>query len=187
MRPIPCLDAEGKPTADKTCAYTTAARTWQTCASSNCHGSAQAAANIFNDSRALMKSFTDQLWVDVNASGSLQASPTDAGLLPSVRATQPGEWSTTDNVITPAEGAEFNARLCGEYNQSTADNSKGVHNPFLCRALLIATINYIRSYYALPAASASVQARLDSLGNGEFFRSMHVSRTRAWEGEPIAP
>jgi predicted CXXCH cytochrome family protein len=187
MRPIPCLDAEGKPTADKTCAYTTTARTWQTCSTSNCHGSALAAANAFNDSRALMKSFTDQLWADLNASGSLQASPTDAGLLPSVRATRPAEWSTTDNIITPAEGAEFNVRLCGEYGQSTSDNSKGVHNPFLCRALLIATINYIRSYYALPAASAAAQARLDSLSNGEFFTSMHVSRTRAWEGEPIAP
>ena len=176
MRPIPCLDAEGQPTSDKTCAYTATARSWQTCASSNCHGSAQAAANIFNDSRALMKSFTDQLWADLNGSGSLQASPTDAGLLPTVRLTRPGEWSNTDNMITPAEGAEFNARLCGEYGQSTSDNSKGVHNPFLCRALLIATINYIRTYYELPAASASMQAQMNTLSDGDYFRSMHVSR-----------
>ena len=187
MRPIPCLDAEGKPTADKTCAYTAAARSWQSCTAAGCHGDAGAAATIFNDSRALMKSFVDQLWVDANASGSLQASPTDAGMLPTVRASRPGEWSTTDNTITPAEGAEFNARLCGEYGQANSDNSKGVHNPFLCRALLIATINYIRSYYGLPAASLAAQARLDSLSNGEFFNAMHVSRTRAAAGEPIAP
>lgn len=149
FRPIPCLDPTGKPTGDKTCAYTASARSWQTCATSGCHGSAEAAATVFNDSRALMKSFTDQLWVDANGNGSLQAAPTDGGMLPQVRTTRPAEWSTTDNTITPAEGAEFNARLCGEYGQSTSDNSKGVHNPFLCRALLIATINYVRSYYGL--------------------------------------
>ena len=187
MRPIPCLDATGKPTADKSCPYTATARTWQSCTTAGCHGSPEAIASIFNDSRALMKSFADQLWRDLNASGSLQATPTDAGLLPTVRATRPAEWSTTDNIITPAEGAEFNARLCGEYGQANSDNSKGVHNPFLCRALLIATINYVRSYYALPAASVAAQARLDSLSSGEFFTSMHISRTRAWEGEPIAP
>ncbi len=176
MRPVPCLDVDGKPTADKTCAYTTAARSWQTCASSNCHGSATAAATIFNDSRALMKSFTDQLWTDLNASGSIQASPADGGLLATLKGSSPAEWSNTDNIITPAEGAEFNARLCGEYGQSTADNSKGVHNPFLCRALLIATINYVKSYYGLPGVSAAAQARLDSLSTGEFFSAMHISR-----------
>lgn len=178
MRPIPCLDATGTPTADKSCAYTATARSWQTCAASQCHGTAQAAANIFNDSRALMKSFTDQLWVNVNGNNALDASPTDAGLLPTIRATRPAEWSATDNVITPAEGAEFNARLCGEYGQSTSDNSKGVHNPFLCRALLIATINYIRTYYELPAASVAVETgTINGLIGGEFNRSMHVALT----------
>ncbi len=177
MRPIPCLDATGKPTGDKSCAYTATARTWQSCTASGCHASADVAANIFNDSRALMKSFVDQLWIDRNASGSLQASPTDGGMLATVRASRPAEWSTTDNTITPAEGAEFNARLCGEYGQANSDNSKGVHNPFLCRALLIATINYVRSYYGLPAASVSEQARLDSLNSRASYSGMHVSRT----------
>ena len=177
MRPTPCLDVDGKPTADKTCAYTATARSWQTCTTAGCHANADVAATIFNDSRALMKSFTDQLWLDSNGSRSLQASPTDAGLLPTVRASNPEEWSSTDNTITPAEGAEFNARLCGEYGQSTSDNSKGVHNPFLCRALMIATINYVRSYYGLPGASAAEQARLDRLSKGEFYDAMHVSRT----------
>ena len=178
MRAIPCLDVEGRPTADKTCAYTTVARSWQTCATSNCHGNATAAATVFNDSRALMKSFVDQLWTDVNTNGSLQASPTDAGLLPTVRASSPGEWSNSDNQITPAEGAEFNARLCGEFGQSNSDNSKGVHNPFLCRALLIATIDYVTDYYALPPAPPTALARFDSDANRTFFSAMHVSRTR---------
>jgi predicted CXXCH cytochrome family protein len=177
MRPIPCLDATGAPTADKTCEYTSTARSWATCTASGCHTDANVAANAFNASRDLMRFLTDQLWIDTNGSGSMQASPTDAGLLPTIRATRPEEWSNTDNTITPAEGAEFNARMCGEYGQSTSDNSKGVHNPFLCESLLIATINFIRSYYELPAASLEVQARLDRAIGGESNHAMQVSRT----------
>ena len=176
MRAIPCLDPDGKPTATETCAYSSTARSFQTCTTAGCHGSAAAAATIFNDSRALMKSFVDQLWIDSNGSGSLQAAPTDGGMLATVRASNPSQWSTTDNTITPAEGAEFNARLCGEYGQSNADNSKGVHNPFLCRALLTATINYVRSYYGLPAPSAATRAWMDKVDSKEYYQSMHVAR-----------
>jgi predicted CXXCH cytochrome family protein len=185
MRPIPCLDAAGKPTADKTCAYTTTARSWQTCAASGCHANADVAAAAFTTVRARMKFYADQLWVDSNASGSLQASPTDAGLLAQVKLSRPSEWSNTDLVITPAEGAEFNARLCGEFGQTNADNSKGIHNPFLCEALMIATINYVRTYYGLPAPSIGVQARMNGPIGGEFNRSMHVSRAPL-VGEPIS-
>ncbi|WP_337172543.1 cytochrome c3 family protein [Gemmatimonas aurantiaca] len=175
MRPVPCLDAAGKPTGSKTCAYTTTARSWQTCAASGCHANAAAAANAFTTIRSRMKFYTDQLWTDLNGNGSMQASPTDGGLLPTLRQSKPTEWSTTDQVITPAEGAEFNARLCGEYGQSNADNSKGIHNPFLCEALLISTISYLRTYYALPATA---QATLPHgpIG-GEFNRNMVVTGT----------
>lgn len=176
MRPIPCLDATGKPTADKACAYTETARSWQTCTTAGCHANATVAVSAFNAVRARMKSLVDQLWVDVNANGSMQAAPTDAGLLPTVRQTRPSEWSTTDNKVTPAEGAEFNARLCGEYGQSTSDNSKGVHNPFLCEALLTASISYIRSYYGLPAGSAN--AHQPDLAPG-FVGSQHIARSSA--------
>ncbi|MEX1186847.1 MAG: cytochrome c3 family protein [Gemmatimonadaceae bacterium] len=176
MRPVPCLDATGKPTADKTCAYTSTARTWQSCTASGCHGSAEVAANIFNDSRALMKSFTDQLWADLDHSHYLEATPRDAGMLATLKATRPGEWSNTDNMTTPAEGAEFNARLCGEYDQSNSDNSKGVHNPFLCRALLIATINYVRSYYSLPGPSLAEQRSLNRINDPEFLQAVQLSR-----------
>jgi predicted CXXCH cytochrome family protein len=177
MRPIPCLDATGKPTADKTCAYTTAARSWQTCAASGCHANAAAANNAFNTVRARMKFLADQLWLNSNNDGSLQASPTDGGLLATLKATRPTEWSTTDNRVTPAEGAEFNARLCGEYNQSNSDNSKGIHNPFLCEALLIATIDYTRSFYNMPAATADVAAAIRGPIGGEFAGAMRIART----------
>ena len=125
-----------------------------------------------------MKFLTDQLWQNLNNDGNLQAAPTDGGLLAILRQSKPNEWSAADNAISPAEGAEFNARLCGEYGQSNSDNSKGVHNPFLCEALLISTISYIRTFYGLPAASASEQAVIDGPIGQELRRSMQISRTR---------
>jgi len=177
MRPVPCLDATGKPTADKTCAYTETARSWQSCAASGCHANAAVAANAFNTVRSRMKNYSDQLWTDLNGNGSINASPTDGGYLATLKQTRAAEWSGADLVITPAEGAEFNARLCGEYGQSNSDNSKGIHNPFLCESLFIATINEIQSYYALPAVAGSVQTSMDGPIGGEFNRSMHISRT----------
>jgi predicted CXXCH cytochrome family protein len=179
MRPIPCLDGTGKPIADKNCAYTATARSWQTCTTAGCHANAAVAAAAFTTIRSRMKGLVDQLWVDVNASGSLQAAPTDAGLLPTVRQTRPAEWSTTDNALTPAEGAEFNARLCGEYGQSNSDNSKAVHNPFLCEALLTSTIAYIRIYYALPASSPSGREAAEAAGVQRVVGSMHTTRAPA--------
>ncbi len=177
MRPVPCVDANGLPTADETCAYTATARSWATCTTSGCHVNAQTAAAALNATRGTMKLLADQLWIDSNASGSLQAAPVDAGLLPRVRQAFPAEWSTTDNRISPAEGAEFNARLCGEYGQSTADNSKGVHNPFLCQALLVASINEITATYQLPAPPAAVQAILDGPVGGAFASGLRRSST----------
>lgn len=163
MRAIPCVDAQGKPIADKNCAYTPAARSWNTCTGSGCHANASVAASVFTATRGTLKLLADQLWIDNNINGSLNPFPTDAGLLARVRQHFPGEWSTTDNRISPAEGAEFNARLCGEFGQATSDNSKGAHNPFLCQALLVASINQIIATYSLPAPPAEVQAVMDEI------------------------
>lgn len=176
MRPLPCLDATGKPIADKTCAYSTVARSWKSCAVAGCHATEAVASAAFATVRSRMKFYTDQLWTDVNLSGSITAAPTDGGLLATLKSTRPLEWSSTDPIVTPAEGAEFNTRLCGEFNQSTADNSKGIHNPFLCEALLVATITYIKSYYGLPVAAATMAEMSGPIG-GTFNASMHVSRT----------
>lgn len=180
FRPVPCLDSEGRPTGDKNCAYSSTARSWNTCTASGCHANAGVAASLMATVRVRLKALTDQLWIDANGNGSMQAAPTDGGMLPTVRQTRPTEWSTTDNKVTPAEGAEFNARLCGEYGQSNSDNSKGVHNPFLCEALLIATINEIRSVYGLPAPPAAVQEILDGPVGGPLARNVQVSKTPIW-------
>ena len=153
FRPVPCLNAQGIPTADKTCAYSTAARSWKSCTTSGCHQTADIAVAAFTNVRTRMKGYADQLWVDVNKDGTLQAAPTDAGLLATVKQQRPQEWTTSP--ITPGEGAEFNTRLCGEYSSANSDNSKGVHNPFLCEALFQASISYVKTYYGLPAVAAN--------------------------------
>jgi len=162
FRPIPCLDAQGKPTADKTCAYTAAARSWQSCTQSGCHADATVAVSLFTNVRARMKGYTDVLWLDVNKDGTIQA---DGGLLATLKQTRPGEWTTAE--ITPAEGAEFNTRLCGEYGASNSDNSKGVHNSFLCEALLQSTISYLRTVYPLPDVSASEHSAVRTSVGGQ--------------------
>lgn len=174
FRPIPCLDAQGKPTADKSCAYTSTARSWASCTQSGCHANAGVAASAFNTIRGRMKLLAEQLWIDSDHDDHLDAAPTDAGLLATVRASQPLEWAP-DSRISPAEGAEFNARLCGEYGQENTDNSKGIHNPFLCEALLTASINEVRAFYSLPAPPAALKATLDGPIGGEFAKGMKRS------------
>jgi hypothetical protein len=124
-----------------------------------------------------MKFYVDQLWINTNGNGTIDAAPADGGLLATLKVTKPNEWKSGDGVLSPAEGAEYNARLCGEIGQANSDNSKGVHNPFLCEALLTATISYIKTYYGFPAASPGVQGQLNGPIGGELNSSMHVSRT----------
>jgi predicted CXXCH cytochrome family protein len=177
FRPIPCLNPDGTPNAQKDCAYTSTARSWASCAQSGCHASAAVATSAFNTIRARMLLLTNQLWTDTDGDDNLDAAPIDGGLLGTLRATTPGAWTTADNAVSPAEGAEFNARLCGEYGQGNTDNSKGIHNPFLCESLLIASINEVRATYGLPAPSAEVQAILDGPVGGPFAGGMRTSTT----------
>lgn len=156
FRPIPCLDATGKPIADNSCAYTEPARTWAACAGSGCHASATQAVNAFGANRAVMAVLANQIWVDVNASGSVNAG--DTGYLSQVPST---EFSTTDSKITVAEGALFNVRMVGEGRYDNGDKSMAVHNPFLSQAILAASIEALQATYALPAPPAAVQQLLD--------------------------
>ena len=175
MRPVPCLDSLGKPTGIKTCDYTSTARSWQSCSASGCHASATVAAAAFNTVRTRMKNYADQLWIDSNGNGTINASPTDGGLLAKVKQSAPSAWNATDAIVSPAEGAEFNTRMCGEYNSPNSDNSKGIHNPFLCESLFIATINEVKSTYGVTLPAPSPIVGNEPIG-GEFSRSMHVSR-----------
>jgi hypothetical protein len=123
--PIPCVDANGAPTVDQTCAKTTTARSWASCTGGACHGDAIAARSAYDAATTRI----DDLVTELNA------------LLALVPANQ---FSNADTVFTVAEGARFNQEL-GEIRSSA------IHNPFLTEALLDGSIEAVMDTYGLPA------------------------------------
>jgi hypothetical protein len=181
---IPCLDAQGLPTAGP-CLDTQ--RNFDGCAVSGCHGDANAARSAFQVVRQRMNTLTDLLWNDVDNDSIMES--TDTGILPQVLAQAIGagnlnEINTYDNVLTPAEGAIWNAQLArtnerqqwssfkvsgqlsctptttcttqGSSNTAHKSSGEGVHNPFKLEALLLASIDYLGTYYSLPAPPANL-------------------------------
>lgn len=156
FKPIPCVDGTGKPTGNNNCAYSTTARTWRSCTTSGCHGSATVAAGLLTTSRNTLKQLADLIWIDTDGDKTLDPAPIDAGYLATIQRDRPGEF-TNSNTLTPAEGALFNVKLFGEARDGHEDGSFGVHNPILARTLLAANVNELRAYYVLPAPPAALQ------------------------------
>jgi hypothetical protein len=110
---------------------------------------------MFEGTEADLRFLADVLWHDTNANGKIDAG--DTGLLMSVPSTEfKTRSATTTTPYTAAEGARFNVQMLG------TDGSRGVHNPPYLRALFIATINAVKTTYALPVAPA-LQARMDAI------------------------
>lgn len=128
FKPIPCLDAQGVPTANDDC--TLQERSFNSCTASGCHGSQDAARSAYTVATTRIDELVDEL----NA------------LLAQVPAS---EFSTTDSVFTTAEGAKFNAGL-GEIRSSA------IHNPFLTEALLTASIRQVKEDYGLTSSSSII-------------------------------
>jgi predicted CXXCH cytochrome family protein len=124
FKPIPCVDAQGIPQVDDSCAVNTAERDFSSCTTSGCHGDEVAALSALNAAQNRIADLVTEL---------------DA-LLAQVPAS---EFSDEDAVFTIAEGAEFNMKL-GEITSSA------VHNPFLTEALLDGSIDAVMDAYALP-------------------------------------
>jgi predicted CXXCH cytochrome family protein len=176
---IECVDAQGLPVPGP-CADNE--RNFKGCAVSGCHGDETAARTAFQVVRARMNTLTDLLWHDVDNDSIMET--TDTGLLPrilaqAIAANDSNEINLYDNVLTPAEGAIWNAQLartnerpqwasfkvsgqksctppatCTTQNASNTSHKssgEGVHNPFLLEALLLSSIDYLTTYYSLPA------------------------------------
>ena len=154
--PIPCVDAQGIPTGETDCAYTTTARQFSSCAVAGCHASGSAALTAFLNSRDRIEQLAASIWVDGDGDQTIDVPPTDQGYLPTIKATIPGELNPSDQRVSPADGAEFNTKLCAE-RYSNGDKSKGAHNPFFCEALLRANIDELRAAYGLPSPPLGVQ------------------------------
>jgi predicted CXXCH cytochrome family protein len=159
---VPCVDAQGRPTASQDCARQPPARQFRACATAGCHATPQAAATVWATTRAEIELFASTIWNDLNRNEVIDLPPTDLGYLPTIRQTRPSEINPNDARISAADGAEFNMRLCGENRYALGDNSRGVHNPFLCKQLLIANILELRQVYGLPAPPAEVQQLLQA-------------------------
>ena len=181
FKAIPCLDANGKPNNLETCAFSPPARSFKTCVSAGCHATEAIAAGRLASARNDIELLAAQIWTDLNANQTIDAAPTDGGYLAIIKRDMPLELSNP-TVITPARGAEFNVKTFAE-RYSNGDRSKGVHNPFLARALLGANINELRARYVLPAPPAAVSALVEQSLQAAAVRQPNFITTRHVSGE----
>jgi predicted CXXCH cytochrome family protein len=166
--PIPCLDADGLPTADDSCPITATARNWSGCTANGCHADANVASQLLNTERATIATLAEQLWQDSNDNGYLDPAPTDQGYLAQVLRDSAAAF-TDSTVSTVAEKVFYNTILFSEIPYRTAagsdfrhlEGSKGVHNPFYYEAMLAASINAVKLQYGLSNPTASVRAVMD--------------------------
>ena len=172
---IPCPDATGIP---RPCADAVAPDTvhdFSACATGNCHiGGPQVARLAYRTLKGDLDNYLDQIWVDVNANGTIDSAGIDTGLIPQLvsRAMRPGataadsaEISFKNNITTVAKGTLWNAALAatedrpyflsgrslGNGFSTHMASGNGVHNPFLLKALLAASIAQLHSAYGLPS------------------------------------
>ncbi len=155
--PNPCLGPDGIPNTSNDCPHTSTARSWAGCTTSGCH-TADAAAALYNVLDGEVNTLVGVIWQDLNGNKALDAAPTDGGMLATIRATYPGDntiafccGTTSDNKLSAAEGAYFNALMLGKDLYDHNDGSHGVHNAAFYKALLAATIQSLQSTYGLPA------------------------------------
>jgi hypothetical protein len=163
FKPIPCLDPNGVPMADNSCAYTTAARTFNSCSSAGCHGSTASAQAAFSANRGVVATLADQIWIDNPAGQPAELGVPDAGDQGLLSLVPPSEYNTTDNLITVAEGVLFNMRLVAEDRYANGDRSKGAHNPFLSQALLTASIQALNDTYGPFPVTPKTRALMDDI------------------------
>jgi len=153
FHPLPCLQQKSPPLVDTTytnaCAYDVPSRSWAPCTA--CHGDEATAAQRLNQFRDEKEGYVRTLWVDVNLNQTLDTFPTDSGYLAKIKLNAPNDLNFTtapyNTILTPAKGALFNAQLTGERLTGHPDGSHGVHNPYLYRALLQASIADLLATY----------------------------------------
>ena len=131
---IPCVDAQGLPIPGGDCPLTTDARQFAGCATGACHGGQPSSAAAAVQTAVLdVEDRADDLHdLLLEVDPNLEAPG--------------GAIDPTDPTFTVAEGALFNYNLAtfgGEVTGST------VHNPFLIRALLIASADAVEEEYGV--------------------------------------
>jgi predicted CXXCH cytochrome family protein len=157
---LPCVSVSG---IDSTDSCDISVRSFAACTASGCHASQAAARTVFQSTSSELQYLASIIWVDTNNNGNVD-SAVDGGLLARVPKNQFLSRSATVNNTVPytvAEGARFNVQLI------STDASQGAHNAPYLRALLVATIQALKTQYALsvpPAVDARVAAVASRLG-----------------------
>ena len=133
FQPIPCLDAQGIPTAGD-CDF--ADRTFASC--SDCHDEVTA-RTLYTVAKQRIAGRVADL------AAQLAAVPASA-------------FSTTDGVLTVAEGARFNQQLA-------EIESSAIHNPFLTEALLLGSMQAVQAEYGIAPniTPAAIEARMNEI------------------------
>jgi hypothetical protein len=150
------------------CDYTATARSWGACTTSGCHATAAIAAQRLSQILNEKESYVRVLWVDADLDRTLDPFPVDSGYLPRIKQQAPDELDYTtpphNTRLTPAKGALFNVQMLGEDLTGHPDGSHGVHNPFLYRALLLASIADMQASYPtlLPAPPPDLLDRIEA-------------------------
>lgn len=160
FRPIPCLDAQGIPLPFvNDCEISTTARTFAACTEAGCHGDATAAFSALSTRVADIQDEADKLLAQLE-----KVDP----LLEEVG----GEIDPEDPTFTVAEGAFFNYHLATFGNETFGTNTvvgSSVHNPFLVKALLVASQQAVFDKYGFAPApgvtSAQLTAKLQAVIN----------------------
>lgn len=136
FKPVPCLDAQGTPTASDDCDISE--RSFASCTTSGCHGTEAVARSLMVIAQSRIATLTAEL------NALLDLVPAD-------------QFSSSDDVFTSAEGAKFNAGL-------GAISSSAIHNPFMTEALLASSIAHVKEVYGL-AAMSNVSLKLQFVPN----------------------
>ncbi|HEX9709966.1 MAG TPA: cytochrome c3 family protein, partial [Candidatus Thermoplasmatota archaeon] len=118
----PCVDGGGVPVNGE---CDDAQKSYKGCVAGNCHGSEAAARSIKAVAELRLDRLADELDLLVKN-------------IPST------EFDETDSRYTSGEGAKFNVALARFHGTA-------VHNPFLMEALLIASIQQVKTEYGLSA------------------------------------
>ncbi len=160
---IPCLDDQGIPTSGP---CTLEQRDFQSCATAGCHGTEAVARTAYQFIIEDLNSRLDQIWTDLNDNCVIDA--TDGGLLPQLvanaaSAADSAQLDVSTSLVSVAKGTLWNAmlastssrpcfrggQLLGRNFSAHPSGGNGVHNPFLLRALLIASIQAMMDTYSL--------------------------------------
>lgn len=176
FHPLPCLQQKSPSevvdtTFTNTCAYDAPSRSWVAC--TGCH-TETVAQQLFTNFRNEVDSLTRTLWINTTKCGPpgtcievVDTFPADSGYLAKIKLAFPGDLDYTGankNLLTGAKGATFNVQMLGEGYADHPDGSKGVHNPFLYRALLQASVADMLAQYpgTVPAPPAPVLAAIQN-------------------------